>query len=66
MVNGGGNGARRGISSALKIPKVGIHKSLTAVAPAETAKSNAVVIHQDKEITPEQVIPMDDEDFKDF
>jgi methyl-accepting chemotaxis protein len=66
LVGGSRNGARRGLSSAIRVPKVGIHKSQAAAAPVETAKSKAVVVHQDKQITPEQVIPMDDEDFKDF
>ena len=66
LVGGSGNGARRGISSAIGVSKVGIHESLAGAAPVQTAKSKPIAVNREKEMNPEQVIPMGDEDFKDF
>ena len=52
MVGGSGNGANPEHSSA--------------VPPAKRAKSKALTVRKAQKVTPEQVIPLDDEDFKDF
>ncbi len=65
MVGGGGNGAKRGHSSAMPPAQAKVHQALGVAAPAKKAKSKAMVVHKAQEVTPEQVIPMDD-DFKDF
>jgi hypothetical protein len=45
-------------------PKTVIHKILAA--PAKKGKGKEVAVSSAKEVSPDQVIPMDDEDFKDF
>jgi hypothetical protein len=35
-------------------------------APVQKVASKALTAHQAKEVSPEQVIPMSDDDFKDF
>jgi hypothetical protein len=57
---GGSKGAERGTTSAPKTSKTGIHKALAGPAQSRPA------VYQAKEVSPEQVIPMADEDFKDF
>jgi methyl-accepting chemotaxis protein len=66
LIGGSGKGAGRRHSSAIRVLKDGIHKPKATAAPVETAKSKAVGNPQGKDVTPEQVIPMGDGDFKDF
>ena len=43
------------------------HKRLEVAAPASMARRNKTTeIHSDKEVRPEQIIPLGDDDFKDF
>ena len=65
LVGGSGNGANQEHSSAVPPAKAEIHQALGVAAPVKKAKSKAMVVHKAQEVTPEQVIPMD-EDFKDF
>ncbi len=66
MVGGGGNGANQEHFSAMPPAQAKIHQAPGVAAPAKTAKSKAMVVHKAQEVTPEQVIPLGDEDFKDF
>ena len=63
MVDGSSIGNNQEFSSTIHTAKT--HKSPEAAAPVKRAKSKTMVVDEEKEITPEQVIPMDD-DFKDF
>ena len=43
-----------------------IHNDREAAIPAKKHSSSAMVAHRSEEVRPEQVIPVDDEDFKEF
>jgi methyl-accepting chemotaxis protein len=62
LVGGSTNSARRSPSPAIKSSTASFHTELAA--PPKKIKKR--VTHRVKEVLPEQVIPMDDEDFKDF
>ena len=66
MVGGSGNGGNTKRSSITKKSKSGIHQASPSAAPAKKAKSKAISVHQARELSPEELIPMGDEDFKDF
>lgn len=59
--NGSGNGRSIGFTKRLK---AGGHSEIPA--PQAITKSQAVTVHHAKEGPPEQVIPLNDVDFKDF
>jgi methyl-accepting chemotaxis protein len=46
--------------------KPGFRKAQALAAPAKMFYNNAPAVHKAREVTPDQVIPLDDEDFKDF
>jgi methyl-accepting chemotaxis protein len=62
LIDGSTYGARRSPSPAIKSSIPGFHREL-ATPPTKTKK---MVTHRVEEVLPEQVIPMDDENFKDF
>jgi methyl-accepting chemotaxis protein len=64
LVGGRRNGAGSSSADTVKAPKKIIHKPLTA--HAKKVKEKEQVDHQAQEVNPEQVIPLDDQDFKDF
>ena len=64
LVGGSGNGNDR---TATRSTKSGFHSTHHALAaPAKKARGKQVAVHGAKEVSPDQVIPMDDGDFKDF
>jgi methyl-accepting chemotaxis protein len=66
LVGGSDNGANQDHSSAMYIAKAKVHKTLEFAAPVKRTKSKAMVVHKAKKASPEQIIPLDDGDFKDF
>jgi methyl-accepting chemotaxis protein len=62
LVSGGTNSAGRSPSPAIKSSTAGFQRELAA--PPKNIEKR--VTHRVKEVLPEQVIPMDEEDFKDF
>jgi methyl-accepting chemotaxis protein len=67
LVGKSGNSAKKGPAAEIKGPKKVIQQASDAAAPIETAKSKPFLeVQREKEVNPEQVIPMGDEDFKDF
>ena len=60
------HGTKRYPAAEAKRFKKVIHKSLTGAAPVETAKSKTVGVRPNKVATPEEIIPLDVQDFKDF
>ena len=61
LVGDSANGAKRVSQVQAAAPKA-VTTTRTLVAPVQKAPA----VHQAKEVSPEQVIPMDDDDFKDF
>jgi methyl-accepting chemotaxis protein len=59
LVDGSGDGAGRGPASDIKASDIRTHQ-------VPNVKGNTPAVHKAKEVTPEQVIPMAAEDFKDF
>ena len=67
LVNGSGNGARSGLSQRIEAQKKAGQKALAmATAALETSKNEPPAVHLQKEVDPEQVIPVDDAEFKGF
>ncbi|RPJ10824.1 MAG: methyl-accepting chemotaxis protein, partial [Deltaproteobacteria bacterium] len=76
VVGGSGNGtvfaralsrnAGRHLVAIDHQPKAGIHKGLPGLEKRVKAKVNEVVSIKSKEVQPEQVIPMEEGDFKEF
>ena len=64
LVGGSANGAKRVSHAEVAVPSV--VTSRAHVDPADKSRSKEVAVHQAREVTPEQVIPLDDNDFKDF
>ena len=63
----GGSGKRNDRSAKSGATKSVIHPTHHALAaPAKKAKGKEVVVHNAKEVKPDQVIPMDEAEFKDF
>ncbi len=60
----GGSG-KANVGSTASITKPVSHHPIVHPAPARNAKSKQVVVHKATEVSPDQVMPMDD-DFKDF
>ncbi len=66
LVGGSGNGAKKGSTAALEAPRKASHEALAVAAPLKKFPSKTPPVHRTKEVNPEQLIPMGDEDFKDF
>ncbi len=66
LVGKSSNGTKKGPAAEVKMPKKAIHKIMTVAAPVERAKNKPIEVHREKGTKPEQIIPMDDDDFKDF
>ncbi len=58
-------GSRISAKHAPSVVKKTAQTGMEIAVPAKKAKSNATVVHEPQGVTPEQLIPMDD-DFKDF
>jgi len=67
MVGGSNNDTRSSMSAgyARRTPASN-RPAISDSAGKKRSKSKAVAVHGTKEVKPEQVIPMDDEDFRDF
>jgi len=59
LVGGRGSAAARGTKAVVEPPKTIAHRAFAAPA-------KQMAVHKAKEVSPDQVIPMDDSDFKDF
>jgi methyl-accepting chemotaxis protein len=66
LVGGNKNGAKSASHVRDRGLNVEAGTALSAPASKTRAKSTEVAFHNTKEVNPEQVIPLDDEDFKDF
>ena len=66
LVGGSGNGASGRPVSATNAPRARIHKALEFATPVKRPQRQSLAVGQSAEVTPQQVIPLDDEDFKDF
>lgn len=66
MVGGSGNGSNRKPSSARTTVQDKVEMIPEITAPVKIAKSKVMSTYKDQEVTPEQVIPLEDNDFKDF
>ena len=66
MVGGRSNFAATKSSESFENPNPGTYKVSVLKSPEETAKSNTIKDRQTKEISPEQLIPLAEEDFNDF
>jgi methyl-accepting chemotaxis protein len=64
LVGGSSNGRGNGQVSAGSQPKYKAHK--LPVAAKMKAGTRRIAVHHEKEVKPNQVIPLDDADFKDF
>ncbi len=60
MVGGSGNGSGGNSGSVNMKPKIALK------APAAGKAVRKIVAHKAKEVNPQQVIPLDDDDFQDF
>ena len=64
MVGGSGRRNNQRIDS---LAKSDVHSTHYALAePIKKSRGKEMMVHEAKEVNPEQVIPMADEDFKDF
>jgi methyl-accepting chemotaxis protein len=66
LVRGSSSGAKSVLSKVNYFSNTKIHKPQNIAASGKMVESNAIKDFPTKEIGPEQLIPMDDEDFKDF
>ena len=64
IVDGSANGAKKAFSGEVKATTAVTSKGLAA--HAIEARSEGVTLHKAKEVNPNQVIPLDEADFKDF
>ena len=64
LVGGRGNGTGRASTPDAEGANTGTHKAIAR--PAKVLKVKDPAVYKSKEVSPEQVIPMDDGDFKDF
>ena len=46
--------------------KAETHKRYEVAAPAETTRRKSLKIHKEQEVSPQQIIPLDDDDFNYF
>jgi ABC-type transporter Mla subunit MlaD len=66
LVRGSNSGAKRALSKVKYSSNTEIHKPQTISASAKIVESNSIKDFHTKKVSPERLIPMDDEDFKDF
>jgi ABC-type transporter Mla subunit MlaD len=66
LVGGSKNGAKYDRPSRMKALNAFTKRAVTAPGKSSRTQRMELALHQAKEVNPEQVIPMDDEDFKDF
>ena len=66
LVGGSGNGAARSPVVAANVPGARVHRALELATPLKRAPRQSLPVNQSAEVTPQQVIPLDDDDFKDF
>jgi methyl-accepting chemotaxis protein len=64
LIKGHGNGNVQAVSTGHPVGQPRIHR--TDVAPPARGRSKALAVNPSKEVTPEKLIPLGDEDFKDF
>jgi methyl-accepting chemotaxis protein len=64
LVEGNSKGNGTGRREAIRLTKAPVHRDTTFYA--KKAVGQEVAVHRAKEVRPDQVIPMGDEDFKDF
>ncbi len=64
LVGGGGKGNTGGHARVTRKSKSAAHKKFPATA--KKSKGKALAVHHAMEVNPNQIIPMDDDDFKDF
>jgi methyl-accepting chemotaxis protein len=62
----GGSGKKEGGSAESGAPTSLTHSTQAFAAPTKKSKGRQAAVQQTKEVSPEQMIPMDDGDFKDF
>ena len=66
LVGGNKNGAEQGRQASIKMLKAFKKRSVASPEKVDRSKGMGVATLKAKEVNPDQVIPMDDEDFKDF
>jgi methyl-accepting chemotaxis protein len=66
LVGGSGNGSVRRPAAAAQAPATGIHRALELATPVKRTQRQSLAVSRPAEVTPQQVIPLDDDDFKDF
>jgi len=70
LVGGNGNNGGNGHNATRKPKKIGesVHTGIRKAieAPAKKAERKDITMYKTKEVGPDQIIPMDDKDFKDF
>jgi ABC-type transporter Mla subunit MlaD len=66
LVGGSNNGVKQGRPPRVTALKALTRRAVAGPGKADRTKGMNVAIHKAKEVNPEQVIPMDDEDFKNF
>ena len=66
MVGKSSHEKKKDPATETKRSKRALQESLAAPAPVESTNRNSAIIPADNEITPKQIIPMEDDDFRDF
>ncbi len=66
MVGGSSHGAKHTRPSVKHAAKAGARQNIEVAAPAKKSGSKTPSIRKGREISPEQIIPLGDDDFKDF
>ena len=66
LVGGNKNGSRSVSHTAVKAPKTLKQRLLSTSAFKPKAKNTMLSVHKAKQVSPEQLIPLDDGDFNDF
>ncbi len=64
LVEGNSKGNVTGGREAIRLAQAPVHRDTTFYA--KKAVGQEVAVHRAKEVRPDQVIPMDDQDFRDF
>jgi methyl-accepting chemotaxis protein len=66
LLDGSGNGATKNHFGVNHDSKIGIHKPHAVAAPVKKGNDETIALHRTKDVSPEQIIPMEDVNFKDF
>jgi methyl-accepting chemotaxis protein len=66
LLDGSGNGATKNHFGVNHDSKIGIHKAHAVAAPVKKGNDEAIAFSRTKDVSPEQIIPMEDVNFKDF